>query len=345
LVAFKTKFGLYEWLVMPFGLTNAPNTFMRLMNEVLCAFIGKFVVVYFGDIFIYSKSYDEHLDHLCVVFIALRDARLFGNREKCTFCTDRIYFLGYVVTLQGIEVDESKIHAIKSWPTPSTVTQVRSFLGRVGFYQCFVRDFITITTPLHELTKKGVSFNWGPTHEQAFKTLKSKLTQAPLLQLLDFAKMFEVECDASGLGIGGVLLQGGKQVAFYSEKLSGPSMNYSTYDKELYALVRVLHTWQHYLWSREFVIHLDHESLKYLKGQPNLNKQHARWIEIVETFPYIIKHKKGKDNIIADALSRCYNMLSQLDYKIFGLETLKELYATDLDFKDAYENCREGRTW
>jgi hypothetical protein len=169
-------------------------------------------------------------------------------------------------------VDESKIHAIKSWPTPSTVTQVRSFLGRVGFYQCFVRDFSTITTPLHELTKKGVSFNWGPTHEQAFKMLKSKLTQALLLQLLDFAKMFEVECDASGLGIGGVLLQGGKHVAFYSEKLSGPSMNYSTYDKELYALVRVLHTWQHYLWSREFVIHLDHESLKYLKGQANLNK-------------------------------------------------------------------------
>jgi hypothetical protein len=127
--------------------------------------------------------------------------------------------------------------------------------------------------------------------------------------------------------------------------LHGPSLNYSTYDKEFYALVRVLQTWQHYLWSKEFVIYSDHESLKYLKGQATLNKHHAKWIEFIESFPYIIKHKKGKDNVIADALSRCYTMLSQLSHKIFGLETIKRLYATDLEFKDAFENCREGRTW
>jgi hypothetical protein len=124
-----------------------------------------------------------------------------------------------------------------------------------------------------------------------------------LLQLPDFEKTFKLECDASGIGIGGVLIQGGKPVAFFSEKLHGPSLNYSTYDKELYALVRVLQTWQHYLWSKEFVIHSDHESLKYLKGQANLNKRHAKWIEFIESFPYIIKYKKGKDNVIADALS------------------------------------------
>jgi hypothetical protein len=112
----------------------------------------------------------------------------------------------------------------------------------------------------------------------------------------------------------------------------------------LYALVRVLETWQHYLWSKEFVIHSDHESLKHIKAQAKLNKCHAKWVEFIETFLYIIKHNKGKDSVIADALSRRYTMLSQLDHKIFGLESLKELYATDFDFKDAYENCREGRT-
>jgi hypothetical protein len=197
--AFKTKFGFYEWLVMPFGLTNAPNTFMRLMNEVLHAFIGKFVVVYFDDILIYSKSHDDHIEHLHVVFDVLRDARLFGNLEKCTFSTVHVSFLGYVVTSQGIEMDEAKIVAITSWPLPTMVTQVRSFLGLAGFYRRFVRDFSTIAAPLHELTKNGVSFRWGPAQQQAFDALKSNLTQAPLLQLPDFDKTFELECDCWGL--------------------------------------------------------------------------------------------------------------------------------------------------
>ena len=161
--AFKTKFGLYEWLVMPFGLTNAPSTFMRLMNEVLRAFIGKFVVVYFDDILIYTTSSEDHMDHLRAIFIILCDARLFGNLTKCTFCTDHVSFLGYVVTPQGIEVNESKIEAIKGWPIPQTITQVRSFLGLAGFYRRFVKDFSTIAAPLNELTKKGVAFQWGPT--------------------------------------------------------------------------------------------------------------------------------------------------------------------------------------
>jgi hypothetical protein len=204
--AFKTKFGLYEWLVMPFGLTNAPSTFMRLMNEVLRSFIDKFVVVYFDDILIYTKSLDEHSEHLRVVFGAVCEARLFANLEKCTFCTDRVAFLGYVVTPQGTEVDEAKIEAIKSWSIPATLTQLRSFLGVVGFYRRFVRDFSTIAAPLNDLLKKSVSFYWGAAQEHSFNTLIDKLTHAPLLQLPNFGKTFELECDASGIGIGGVLL-------------------------------------------------------------------------------------------------------------------------------------------
>jgi hypothetical protein len=315
------------------------------MNEVLRAFIGRFVVVYFDDILIYSKSLEEHLDHLRAVFNALRKARLFGNLGKCTFCTDRVSFLGYVVTPQGIEVDKAKIEAIASWPQPKTVTQVRSFLGLAGFYRRFVRDFSTIAAPLNELTKKDVPFVWGTAQDDAFMVLKDKLTHAPLLQLPDFHKMFELECDASGIGLGGVLLQEGKPVAYFSEKLSGPSLNYSTYDRELYALVRTLETWQHYLWPKEFVIHSDHESLKHIRSQAKLNRRHAKWVEFIESFPYVIKHKKGKENVIADALSHRYTMLSQLDFKIFGLETIKDQYNHDTEFQDVLQNCKAGRTW
>jgi hypothetical protein len=177
----KLSLALYEWLVMPFGLTNAPRTFMRLMNEVFRSFIGKFVVVYFYDILIYSESLDEYIEHLRAAFGALRKARLFANLEKCTFCTDRVALLGYVVTPQGIEVDEAKIEAIKSWSIPTTLTQLRSFLGLAEFYRHFVRDFSTIAAPLNGLMKKGVPFYWGAAREHSFNTLIDKLTHAPLL--------------------------------------------------------------------------------------------------------------------------------------------------------------------
>jgi hypothetical protein len=151
------------------------------------------------------------------------------------------------------------------------------------------------------------------------------LTDAPLLQHPDFGKTFELECDASGIGIRGVLLQEGKPIAYFSEKLSGPSMNYSTYDKELYSLVRILETWQHYLWPKEFVIHSDHESLKHIRGQAKLNKCHAKCVEFIGTFLYIIKHKKGKDNVIADALSRRYTMHKKLGNSSFNSSSLSHV--------------------
>jgi hypothetical protein len=210
------------------------------------------------------------------IFDALCAARLFGNMAKCTFCTPRVSFLGYVVTPQGIEVDGSKVDTIQSWPQPTTVTQVRSFLGLAGFYHRFVRDFSSIAAPLHELTKKGAPFDWGAPQDDAFNTLKERLTHAPLLQLPNFDKVFELECDASGIGLGAVLLQDHKPIAYFSEKLSGAALKYSTYDKELYALVRTLQIWQHYLWPREFIIHSDHEALKHIRTQTNLNRRHAK---------------------------------------------------------------------
>jgi hypothetical protein len=154
-----------------------------------------------------------------------------------------------------------------------------------------------------------VPFAWSDSQEVAFLTLKDKLTHAPHLQLPYFNKVFELECDANGIGLGAVLLQEGKPVAYFSEKLRGASLKYSTYDEKLYTLVRTLHTWQHYLWHREFRIHYDHEALKHICTQTNLKRCHAKWVEFIKSFPYIIKYKNEKDNVIVDALSRRYTML------------------------------------
>jgi hypothetical protein len=146
---------------VPFGLTNVSSTFMRLMNHVLRHFIGKFVVVYFDDILIYNHNESEYIDHIRQVLHVLRDAKLYGNLDKCIFCKDKVIFLGYVVSAYGVEVDESKIAAIKNWSTPLNVSQVQSFHGLDGFYRRFVKDFSTVAAPLNELTKKGVQFEWG----------------------------------------------------------------------------------------------------------------------------------------------------------------------------------------
>jgi hypothetical protein len=157
-IAFKTTYGLYEWLVMPFGLTNAPSIFMRLMNHALRAFIGRFIVVYFDDILVYSKNLDEYIDHLQCVLDVLRKQKLYGNLKKCSFCMDKVVCLGYVISAKGIEVDEEKVKAIKKWLTPKSITKVRSFHGLASFYWRFVKNFNTRATPLTEILKKFVGF-------------------------------------------------------------------------------------------------------------------------------------------------------------------------------------------
>ncbi|KAF7820712.1 putative gag-pol polyprotein [Senna tora] len=194
-------------------------------------------------------------------------------------------------------------------------------------------------TPLNEIIKKDMGFKWGKEQEEAFNTLKEKLSSAPLLLLPDFSKTFEIECDASGIGVGVVLMQDKRPIAYFSEKLNGATLNYSTYDKELYALVRALKTWQHYLWSKEFVIHNDHESLKHLKGQVKLNRRHARWVDFIEMFLYVIQYKQIKKNVVANALSRRYALISTLSAKFLGFEHLKELYMNDRDFGNVFGEC------
>jgi len=191
---------------MLFGLTNAVSTFMHLMNHVLRAFIGKFVVVYFDDILVYSKSLQEHINHLRNVFYVLRSEKLYGNLKKCTFGIDRVVFLGFVLSARGEHVEDEKVKAIRDWPKPTTITEVKSFHGLASFYRRFVKDFITIAAPLTEIIKKDVGFRWREEQETAFNTLKDKLSSAPLLLLPDFSKTFEIKCDASSIGIGTVLM-------------------------------------------------------------------------------------------------------------------------------------------
>ncbi|KAK1595958.1 hypothetical protein QYE76_059205 [Lolium multiflorum] len=270
------------------------------------------------DLLAKGKNLEDHVQHVREVLCILRHEKLFANLPKCHFAQNKLVFLGFVVSANGIEVDSSKVEAIHNWPTPTNVGQVRSFHGLAGFYRRFVKDFSTIACPLNELTKKNVPFVWGKAQQKAFDELKKRLTEAPLLALPDFSKTFEIECDASGLGIGGVLMQNGKPVAYYSEKLDGARLNYPIYDKELYAL--------------------------YLKSQHNLNKRHAKWVEFIESFPYVIKYKKGKENVVADALSRKITLLlTRLEFHILGLEEIKELYPSDSFFGPIFEKCSIDR--
>ena len=214
-IAFKTKEGLYEWLVMLFGLSNAPSTFLRLMNQVLKPFIAKFVVVYFVDILRCSRSNDEHLSHLREVLVVLEKNKLYINLKKCSFMTKKLLFLGFVVSGDGIQVDEDKIKAIREWPTLKTVTEVRSFHGLATFYRRFIRHFSTIAAPITACLKKG-KFHWGKEAETTFVVLKEKLCTALVLALPDFKRLFKVDYDASGVSIGEVLSQEQRPVAFYS---------------------------------------------------------------------------------------------------------------------------------
>ncbi|KAL0551959.1 hypothetical protein IC582_011052 [Cucumis melo] len=276
--AFRSRYGHYEFIVMSFGLTNAPAVFMDLMNRVFREFLDTFVIVFIDDILIYSKTEAEHEEHLRIVLQTLRDNKLYAKFSKCEFWLKQVSFLGHVVSKAGVSVDPAKIEAVTGWTRPSTVSEVRSFLGLAGYYRWFVENFSRIATPLTQLTRKGAPFVWS--------------------------KAFVIYSDASKKGLGCVLMQQGKVVAYASRQLKSHEQNYPTHDLELAAVVFALKIWRHYLYGEKIQIFTDHKSLKYFFTQKELNMRQRRWLELVKDYDCEILYHPGKTNVVADALSR-----------------------------------------
>ncbi|KAJ0668240.1 putative nucleotidyltransferase, Ribonuclease H [Helianthus annuus] len=301
--AFRTHEGHYEFVVMPFGLTNAPATFQSLMNDLFRPYLRKFVLVFFDDILVYSKTREDHLLHLSTVLGILEANQLYAKMSKCCFGVFQVNYLGHVISSDGVAVDTSKVKAVLEWPTPKNAKGVRGFLGLAGYYRKFIRHFGIIAAPLHKLVGRGPFF-WDDAAEKAFQLLKKALTSTPTLGLPDWSQPFTLECDASGLGIGAILTQQGRPIAYYSAPLKGAMLAWSTYEKEMLAVVKAVRKWRPYLLGRSFVVKTDHMSLKYLLEQRVSTPAQTRWLPKLMGYDFKVEYKKGITNRGADALSR-----------------------------------------
>ena len=335
--AFRTRYGHFEFKVLPFGLTNAPAVFSAVMNDVFFKLLDKCVLCYLDDILVFSPSVEQHEKDLREVLRRLREHKLFGKLSKCEFFKDQVEFLGHTVSKDGIKVQENKIKAINNWPTPQNVEQLRSFLGLANYYLKFIKDFSTIAAPLTQLLHKDKPFIWDNDTNDAFNKLKKSLSSAPVLVCPDPEKEFHLACDASDFAMGAVLSQlhgeDLKPVAFMSRKFNKAELNYPVHDKELLAIITALKHWKYYLEGPKVFIYTDHNSLKYLDTQPDLNKRQARWVETLSLFDYKIIYKPGKDNIPADRLSRSHvNSISIVNLKEEVIKEIKENYAKDTYF-------------
>ncbi|KAA0063403.1 reverse transcriptase [Cucumis melo var. makuwa] len=275
--SFRIRYRHYEFIVMSFGLTNAPAVFMDLMNRV----------------------FKDFLDTFWRLFELIN-----CKFSKCEFWMKKVTFLGHVVSSEGVSVDPKKVEAVTSWPRPSTVSEIRSFLGLAGYYRRFVEDFSRIASPLTQLTRKGTPFVWSPACESSFQELKQKLVSAPVLTVSDGSGSFVIYSDASKKGLGCVLMQQGKVVAYASRQLKSQEQNYPTHDLELAAVVFALKIWRHYLYGEKIQIFTDHKSMEYCFTQKELNMRQRRWLKLVKDYDYEILYHPGKANVVADALSR-----------------------------------------
>jgi hypothetical protein len=303
-MAFSTRYGLHEYLVISFGLTNAPAYFMYLMNSVFMPELDKFVVVFINDILIYSKTEEDHADHIRVILQQLCDHRLYAKFSKCEFWLDSVKFLGHTISNEGISINPTKIQEVMDWKPLTSVHQIHSFLGLAGYYRRFIPDFSKIAKPMTELLKKELKFHWNDKCEEAFHTLRKLLTTAPVLAQPDSTKPFDVYCDASGTGLGCVLMQNNRVIAYASRTLRNHEQNYPTHDLELAAVIHALKIWRHHLMGVKCNIYTDHKSLKYIITQADLNMRQRCWLELIKDYDLKVHYHPGKANVVADALSR-----------------------------------------
>ncbi|KAI5350328.1 hypothetical protein L3X38_003219 [Prunus dulcis] len=302
--AFRTRYGHYEFLMMPFGLTNALAAFMDLMNRVFRPYLDHFVIVFIDDILVYFKTLEGHKKHLRFVLRTLRRKQLYAKFSKCQFWLDRVVFLGHVISAEGIYVDLQKVEAIVNWVQPKSVTEIRSFLGLAGYYRRFVEGFSSIAAPLTRLTRKDVAFEGTKEYEQSFQELKKRLTTAPVLALPDNSGNFVIYIDACLQGLGCVLMQHDRVIAYASRQLKKHEQNYHVHDLELAAVVFALKIWRHYLYGETCQIFTDHKSLKCFFTQNELNMRQRRWLELIKDYDCTMEYHPGRANVVADALSR-----------------------------------------
>jgi hypothetical protein len=275
------------------------------MNHVFHPFLCHFVLVFFDDILIYRKTWTKHIAHVDRVLHLLSQHQLFLKQYKYAFVTSEVEYLGHLVGKDGVRVDPKKIEAMQDWPHPKTLKILRGFLGLTDYYRKFVKNYRKIATPLTTLLKKN-SFTWTPVVAQDFQTLKMAMCTTQVLALPDFTKTFVLECDASRKGIGVVLMQESRPLAFTSKQLSERTLGKSIYEKEMLDILHVVDLWRPYLFGQRFQIKTDHQILKYFLEQCISSLEQQKWVTKLFGYDYETIYKKGKENVVADSLSRKY---------------------------------------